>query len=93
VNPADFYNSIEPFIWFGVALVSTVALRQHASPVQRLALAMLLIVFGISDFFETVAWWTPWWLLTWKLVSGAAVLAMVIVIWRRHRGSTMRDGD
>ena len=58
----DIYNAVEPFIWYVVAAVSVIALRRHAALGDRLLLATALVVFGTSDFFETVAWWTPWWL-------------------------------
>jgi len=78
----DFYNSIEPFIWYGIGVLLIPALRRHAPLRLRLALGGLLGIFGTSDFYETEAWWTPWWLLLWK----ASCLALIAVLaWRLRR--------
>ena len=71
------YNAIEPFIWYAVGLLCIPALRRLVSLRRRLLLAGLLIAFGTSDFFEGEAWWTPWWLLAWKVGCLAAILAQV----------------
>ena len=76
------YNDVEPFIWYAVAVLLVPALRRHAPLRQRLLLAMVVAVFGTSDFFESEAWWTPWWLLAWK----AGSLAIIgVVSWRIYR--------
>jgi hypothetical protein len=72
------YNSIEPFIWYAVAIGCWFGLRKHAGSRLRALLVVLLIAFGTSDFYESEAWWTPWWLLVWK---GATLLGLACVVW------------
>lgn len=81
-NAANLYNDVEPFIWYAVAAVAWFALRPHTGVAPRTLLAVLLIAFGTSDFFEAEAWWKPWWLLTWKLAAGVAALGVMLYIWR-----------
>jgi hypothetical protein len=72
------YNSIEPFIWYAVAIGCWFGLRNHAGARLRALLVVLLIAFGTSDFYESEAWWTPWWLLVWK---GSTLLGLAGVVW------------
>jgi len=84
-NLADDYNRIEPFIWYAVALLSFPALRGRSPIIERLLLLVTLIAFGTSDFYESVAWWTPWWLLTWKAACLAILVVLIHRIWRRAK--------
>ncbi|GAF75251.1 unnamed protein product [marine sediment metagenome] len=79
------FNSVEPFIWYALAVVAAFALRRITGPVMRCLLVVLLAAFGTSDFFEQRAWWAPWWLLLWKVVcvTGLILIAVVLVIRRR----------
>lgn len=82
-NAANLYNDVEPYIWYAVAAVAWFALRPYAGVWPRSVLALSLIAFGTSDFFEAEAWWKPWWLLTWKVVAGITALGVIVyIIWR-----------
>ncbi len=81
----DLYNNIEPFIWYAVALCCWPALRPLAGPKLRATLIMLLIAFGTSDFYESQAWWTPWWLLAWKGLTLSGLVAVGSILVRRSR--------
>lgn len=93
----DVYNQVEPFIWYGVAVLSVPALRHHARLPTRLGLAALVALFGTSDFFEREAWWTPWWLLAWKAACLVGMAAVIGRIWlksrRPSRGVDSSGGD
>jgi hypothetical protein len=81
------FNRVEPFIWYVIAIGLLIVLKGRVEFRQRLLLAVALVVFGTSDFFEAAegrGWWSPWWLPMWKLVSGAAALWL---IWRIARAS------
>ncbi|MBI5763544.1 MAG: hypothetical protein HZA51_08485 [Planctomycetes bacterium] len=81
----DFYNHIEPYIWYFVAILIVPALRAHAPLRPRLMLGVVIAIFGTSDFFETEAWWTPWWLFLWKAVSLGLMAAIGLYIRRQSR--------
>ncbi len=89
----DFYNHIEPFIWYLVAFLIVPALRAHSPLKTRLILAIVIAIFGTSDFFESEAWWTPWWLLLWKAMSLFAMLLLGLRIRKRSRLSSNMTGD
>lgn len=77
------YNSIEPFIWYVVAIGCWFGLPKYTTSRLRMLLVVLLVIFGTSDFYESKAWWTPWWLLLWK---GAALLGLIAVVGAIARG-------
>jgi hypothetical protein len=84
-DPKDLYNQIEPFIWYVVAVLIVPALRRHAPAVERVTLAGVVALFGTSDFFESDAWWTPWWLLAWKATTLSIGIFIAVRIWLRAR--------
>ena len=84
----NLYNQIEPFIWYGIALLSVPALKRYARLRQRLLLATSLRIFGTSDFYETEAWWTPWWLLAWK--AGCLFVIAILALRIRRRIQIVR---
>jgi hypothetical protein len=86
-----FYNHIEPFIWYVVAILLIPALRKHAPIRQRLVFASIVCVFGTSDFYETEAWWTPWWLFLWKAISLGAMCLMGLHIRTLSRRAAPSD--
>lgn len=85
----DSYNHIEPYIWYLVAVLIVPALRAHSPLKTRLILASVIAIFGTSDFYESEAWWTPWWLFLWKAVSLGlmAVLGLHIRMLSRSRNA------
>lgn len=83
-NLAQDYNRIEPFIWYVVAMLAWPALRSRTQ-IERLTLCVTLIAFGTSDFYESVAWWTPWWLLLWKAACLAIIAGLIYRIWRKPK--------
>lgn len=84
-DPKDLYNQIEPFIWYALAILLVTALRRFSPISERLCLAFVVAVFGTSDFFESQAWWTPWWLLVWKAACLVAMVALGTRIGLRTR--------
>lgn len=79
------YNSVEPFIWYAVAIGCWFGLQAYAGARLRALLVVLLIAFGSSDFYESKAWWTPWWLLLWKGVTLTGLVGVAYVIVMRSR--------
>ncbi len=79
----DAYNHFEPYIWYALAILAVPAIRRYSPPVERLSLAFVLAIFGTSDFYETIAWWTPWWLFLWKAGCLLIVAILSLRIWRR----------
>lgn len=49
-----------------------------------MVLAGSLVMFGLSDVVEvrTGAWYQPWWLLVWKGVCLATIVAVLVGTWR-----------
>ena len=84
-DPKDLYNQIEPFIWYVLAILLVPALRRYSPMSERLCLAAVVAIFGTSDFFESQAWWTPWWLLAWKAGSLSTAVVMAARIWLRSK--------
>jgi hypothetical protein len=82
---ANIYNSIEPFIWYAVAIGLLPALRKYASLRRRILLSAAICIFGTSDFYEETAWWTPWWLFAWKAVSLLMIVLLAYSIAQSRR--------
>jgi hypothetical protein len=61
-------------VWIAVALVVAFAGQTRS----RWLLAGLLVTFGVSDIVETHtgAWFRPWWMLLWKAVNLAGIVAL-----------------
>jgi hypothetical protein len=76
------YNSVEIGIWAAFGIGFLLAAIRRAGPVRsRCALAALaFFLFGASDAVElhTGAWWTPWWLFTWKALCVVALLVLYV---------------
>ena len=86
-GPYRFVNNAEAVLWLtlGVGVLLGALLRPPATARRwRLALAVTLLLFGLSDVVETRtgAWWRPWWMLLWK---GGCLLAFVSLYARRPR--------
>lgn len=86
-NLTDDYNRIEPFIWYALAVLAWPALRGRTRLMERLILCVTLVAFGTSDFYESIAWWTPWWLLAWKTACLIVLVVVIHHIWRRTRSA------
>lgn len=83
-----WFNFIEAFFWMGLGvgfLVSTVTRRLPRQGIY-VFMGVLLILFGISDFFEMAsgAWWRPPWLLIYKGTCLAGLLAAGVWLWVRR---------
>ena len=61
--------------------------KQRSTKAYNILLVLILILFGISDFFEmaTGAWWRPWWLLIWKGLCLIVGIILVILILKERR--------
>jgi hypothetical protein len=81
----DVYNGFEPFIWYALAILLVPAIRKHSPLRERIFLALVVAAFGTSDFYETIAWWTPWWLLMWKVICLLVATTMSLRIWKRSK--------
>jgi len=81
----ELFNLIEGFWWIGlgIGLMFVPAIRKC----YKSALAIILILFGVSDFVEMVtgAWWLPWWLLVWKTLCVAVGIILFILIFNERR--------
>jgi len=82
------FNLIEGIFWIAVAGGFLLALIKPTQRRAKLIAAANFIAFGLSDFVEmhTGAWWRPWWLLVWKGICFAVMLALLIAYLRRRRG-------
>ena len=72
---AECFNFIEAILWIGIGLgLLCVCFEKREKNI--LITAFLFLLFGVSDIVEiyTGAWWSPWWLLTWKILNGIALL-------------------
>lgn len=85
-------NLAEAALWIGMGTgVLVWLLTVKAGRTQRAGLlavlALVLIAFGISDLVETQtgAWWRPWWLLAWKILCVAAMVALLMIAALRRR--------
>ena len=85
--PCLLFNLIEGIWWIGLGvwLMSIAAISKY----YKTVLAIILILFGISDFVEMVtgAWWQPWWLLAWKALCITVGIILFILIFneRKHK--------
>jgi hypothetical protein len=89
---AETYNYIEIGIWCATAtIVAVVALRRSGAARRDVLLASVaLIAFGASDYAEIRTggeWWTPWWLLLWK-VSCVSLLLVLLLRARRQEAQS-----
>jgi hypothetical protein len=83
-DPVFVYgNYVEAAVWAAMGVIALLRLPTRAG----VALAALLIAFGISDLVETTtgAWYRPWWLLAWKATCVIGVLAIGVPLWQRAR--------
>jgi len=82
-------NSIEAFLWFGLALVIAIRSFYYKKTTKSGVIAFFaLILFAFSDLVEakTGAWWRPWWLLLWK-VSCLCAMALSFFLYTRRTNS------
>jgi lipopolysaccharide export LptBFGC system permease protein LptF len=87
---ANLYNYAEVAIWPSIGVVlGLYSVRQRgAAKRDCLIAAVVLFVFGVSDWFEANTnneWWHPWWLLLWKASCVAILFALLFVAWRRRK--------
>ena len=61
--------------------------KKRSTKAYGILLAIILILFGISDFVEmaTGAWWQPWWLLAWKGLCVAVGIILIIFIFNERK--------
>lgn len=85
LDPTFVYgNYVEAILWAGIAVVALV--RRNSR--WGYALSAALLAFGVSDLVEaqTGAWYDPWWLLAWKALCVALILAVGLIVLRIRRG-------
>ena len=84
-------NRIECVIWAVIALIFL--LRTFSFSDYRRTLcyisAAAFFLFGLSDLVEvqTGAWYTPWWLLVWKVACVIIFTACFAVYLKRKKAS------
>jgi len=80
------FNYCEAVFWAIVALVIFIASRRAAPNARRIAhvAVPVLILFGVSDIVEvyTRTWWRPIWLLLWKGLCIAVLVACFVCYLR-----------
>ena len=84
MDPVFVYgNYVEAVLWTAMGILSLV--RRNSA--WSYALAAALLAFGVSDIVEsrTGAWYDPWWLLAWKSLCVAMILALGIQVLRVRR--------
>ena len=61
-------------------------IKSGMTKMHRILLAIIFILFGISDFVEmaTGAWWRPWWLLAWKTLCIVLGIILIILIFNER---------
>jgi len=82
-------NYVESCVWLGIGVVAFLKRTSKWS----IGLAGAFVAFGASDIVETRtgAWYTPWWMLTWKILSVLLIVICgyaVLRISRRKRGKS-----
>ena len=87
-------NRAEAALWGIVAIgfaVQFVRLRTE-SRWRCAAAAIVFAAFGASDIVETHtgAWWRPWWLLAWKGLCIAGMVALLVLHARMNRWTDAR---
>jgi hypothetical protein len=94
-DPVFVYgNYAEAAVWAAMGAIALFRLRNRVG----VALAVLLVAFGISDVVETTtgAWYRPWWMLAWKAACGTAIVAIGLPAYlatRRSRNQKRIDID
>ena len=90
------FNLVEGLFWLVVAAgFARAAVGAGArTPKVFAAASAVLALFGVSDFVEihTGAWWRPWWLLVWKGLC-LAILVALYVLWRKRGGRRSSGGS
>ena len=86
---SEFYNYIEVALWptLGIAIAMLGLRRRGIVRRDCLIAAGVLVIFGVSDWFEANTgneWWHPWWLFTWKALCVLALLALIGRAWNRR---------
>ena len=81
----ELFNLIESFWWIGLGI--GLMFVPAISKFYKTALAIILILFGVSDFVEMVTgtWWQPWWLLVWKTLCISVGIILIIHIFNERR--------
>lgn len=82
----DYFNLTEGFFWIGLGAWLVLTRRVERKP-RHYGLAVVLVLFGISDFAEmqSGAWWQPWWLLMWKTVCVSGFILFFIPYFCERR--------
>jgi hypothetical protein len=85
---AETYNVIEIGIWCAVGMVVAIVALRRTGKARRdgFIASVALFAFGASDYAEIRTggeWWTPWWLLAWKVICVVTLLALLINARRR----------
>jgi hypothetical protein len=91
-DPVFVYgNYVEAALWAVLGVVAALRLRNRAG----VALAILLIAFGISDLVETTTggWYKPWWMLAWKTACVIGILAIGVPAYRASRRTRARPAE
>mgnify|MGYP001227440322 CR=1 FL=1 len=82
-------NRIECLIWALIALIFL--FRTFSFTDYRRSLcytcAAAFFLFGLSDLVEvrTGAWYTPWWLLVWKIACAVVFITCFMVYLKRRK--------
>ena len=78
-------NRLEAGLWVLIALPMAVAAVRRRHVRRECAIgATAFALFAASDLVETTtgAWWRPWWLLAWKSLCVAVLLALLVEHYR-----------
>ena len=89
MKASEIYNYAEVVIWPAIAAVIAIAGWKHSgrSRARFMIAAVVLVIFGASDWFEANTgneWWHPWWLLLWKASCVIVLLLIGFDAWRKR---------
>ena len=81
-------NLAEAILWFTIAAICAIATIWNKGIRVDLIFAVLYFTaFGISDLVErnTGTWYSPWWLLAWKITCVAGFLTLLLRYIQRRK--------
>lgn len=81
------FNLLEALFWLTVAAGFVAAFyRKRRNGRLMLGAALLLFLFGVSDFVEmkTGAWYRPWWLFGWKAANLVGLVVVFVLLWKQR---------
>ena len=86
----EIFALILPWLWIAAARVVMWRAGRYPRPGAPSAFALVMVMWGVSDFFLPSGAAPPWWLLAWKVACVVAAAGVVVYLYARR---PRRDGD